>query len=96
MELGGTVGIFLGICFSCLLLISAWKRMHKEGKLPPGPTPLPFLGNILQVKTSEPFKSFLAVSGPLFGARRCRAERRIGGLQAHGLAEEKLQVAQKE
>uniref|UniRef100_A0A8C6YBS0 Cytochrome P450 2G1-like n=1 Tax=Naja naja TaxID=35670 RepID=A0A8C6YBS0_NAJNA len=66
MELGGTVGIFLGICFSCLLLISAWKRMHKEGKLPPGPTPLPFLGNILQVKTSEPFKSFLAKYGPVF------------------------------
>uniref|UniRef100_A0A670ZJZ3 Cytochrome P450 2G1-like n=1 Tax=Pseudonaja textilis TaxID=8673 RepID=A0A670ZJZ3_PSETE len=52
MELVGTVGVFLGICFSCLLLVSAWKRMHKEGKLPPGPTPLPFLGNILQVKTS--------------------------------------------
>ncbi|XP_029139547.1 cytochrome P450 2G1-like isoform X11 [Protobothrops mucrosquamatus] len=69
MELGGAVGIFLGICFSCLLLISAWKRMHKEGKLPPGPTPLPFLGNILQVKTSEPFKSFLALRekyGPVF------------------------------
>uniref|UniRef100_A0A670ZKL7 Cytochrome P450 2G1-like n=1 Tax=Pseudonaja textilis TaxID=8673 RepID=A0A670ZKL7_PSETE len=48
MELVGTVGVFLGICFSCLLLVSAWKRMHKEGKLPPGPTPLPFLGNILQ------------------------------------------------
>ncbi|KAG8143704.1 hypothetical protein E2320_000914 [Naja naja] len=91
MQLGGTVGIFLGICFSCLLLISAWKRMHKEGKLPPGPTPLPFLGNILQVKTSEPFKSFLAVSGPLFGAGRKAG----GGIQAHGVAEQKLQLKEK-
>ncbi|XP_070620513.1 cytochrome P450 2G1-like isoform X2 [Erythrolamprus reginae] len=69
MELGGTVGIFLGICASCLLVISAWKRMHKEGRLPPGPPPLPFLGNILQVKTSQPFKSFLALKekyGPVF------------------------------
>uniref|UniRef100_A0A670ZLX4 Cytochrome P450 2G1-like n=1 Tax=Pseudonaja textilis TaxID=8673 RepID=A0A670ZLX4_PSETE len=66
MELVGTVGVFLGICFSCLLLVSAWKRMHKEGKLPPGPTPLPFLGNILQVKTSAPFKSFLEKYGPVF------------------------------
>ncbi|XP_033014430.1 cytochrome P450 2G1-like [Lacerta agilis] len=69
MELGGALSIFLGICVSCLLLISAWKRMHKEGKLPPGPTPLPFIGNLLQIKTSEPFKSFLALQqkyGPVF------------------------------
>uniref|UniRef100_A0A8C7E6Q9 Uncharacterized protein n=1 Tax=Naja naja TaxID=35670 RepID=A0A8C7E6Q9_NAJNA len=64
MELGGTVGIFLGICFSCLLLISAWKRMHKEGKLPPGPTPLPFLGNILQVKTKKYGPVFTVYLGP--------------------------------
>uniref|UniRef100_A0A8C6YC97 Cytochrome P450 2G1-like n=1 Tax=Naja naja TaxID=35670 RepID=A0A8C6YC97_NAJNA len=71
MELGGTVGIFLGICFSCLLLISAWKRMHKEGKLPPGPTPLPFLGNILQWKpfVNSCLGSFLQLKekyGPVF------------------------------
>lgn len=62
MELGGALTIFLGICVSCLLLISAWKRMHKEGKLPPGPTPLPFIGNLLQVKASDTFNSFMAVS----------------------------------
>ncbi|XP_034974516.1 cytochrome P450 2G1-like isoform X7 [Zootoca vivipara] len=69
MELGGALSIFLGICVSCLLLISTWKRMYKEGKLPPGPTPLPFIGNLLQIKTSEPFKSFLALQqkyGPVF------------------------------
>ncbi|XP_074793640.1 cytochrome P450 2G1-like isoform X3 [Natator depressus] len=62
MELGGAVTIFLAICLSCLVLLSAWKKMHQGGKLPPGPTPLPFLGNLLQLKTNETFKSFMAVS----------------------------------
>ncbi|XP_053123273.1 cytochrome P450 2G1-like [Hemicordylus capensis] len=70
MELGGALAIFLAICLSCLLLLSAWSRMHRgEGKLPPGPTPLPFLGNLLQVATSGTFKSFLALRdkyGPVF------------------------------
>lgn len=67
MELGGALTIFLAICLSCLVLLATWKRMHKGGNLPPGPTPIPFLGNLLQVATSETFKSFLAVSWALFG-----------------------------
>lgn len=67
MELGGALTIFLGLCLSCLVILAAWKRMHKEGKLPPGPTPLPFIGNLLQVSTEETFKSFLAVSRALVG-----------------------------
>ncbi|XP_025068850.1 cytochrome P450 2G1-like [Alligator sinensis] len=59
MELAGAVTIFLAICISCLALASAWRRMHKGGKLPPGPTPLPFIGNLLQVRTDETFKSFM-------------------------------------
>ncbi|XP_054855801.1 cytochrome P450 2G1-like isoform X1 [Eublepharis macularius] len=69
MEPGGALTIILGICLSCLALLSAWKRMHKEGKLPPGPTPLPFIGNLLHVSTEETFKSFLALKdkyGPVF------------------------------
>uniref|UniRef100_A0A674JR60 Cytochrome P450 family 2 subfamily C member 8 n=1 Tax=Terrapene triunguis TaxID=2587831 RepID=A0A674JR60_9SAUR len=63
--LGGAVTIFLALCLSCLLLLSVWKKMHPGGKLPPGPTPLPFLGNLLQLKPDETFKSFMAVrSGP--------------------------------
>ncbi|XP_077192800.1 cytochrome P450 2G1-like [Paroedura picta] len=62
MELGGVLlTLFLGLCLSCLVIIAAWKRMHKEGKLPPGPTPLPFIGNLLQVSTAETFKSFMAL-----------------------------------
>ncbi|KAJ6663662.1 hypothetical protein lerEdw1_009741 [Lerista edwardsae] len=69
MELGGALSILLAICLSCLALTAAWRRMHRGGKLPPGPTPLPFLGNLLQVSTSETFKSFLALRdkyGPVF------------------------------
>ncbi|KYO34866.1 cytochrome P450 2G1-like [Alligator mississippiensis] len=69
MELAGAVTIFLAICISCLALASAWRRMHKAGKLPPGPTPLPFIGNLLQVRTDETFKSFMELKekyGPVF------------------------------
>ncbi|XP_072849437.2 cytochrome P450 2G1 isoform X1 [Pogona vitticeps] len=73
MELGGALTAFLGTCIFCLILVSAWKRRRKTGKLPPGPTPLPFIGNLLQVKIDEPFRSFLAVSGA------CAGENRVGG-----------------
>uniref|UniRef100_A0A670IR99 Cytochrome P450 family 2 subfamily G member 2 n=1 Tax=Podarcis muralis TaxID=64176 RepID=A0A670IR99_PODMU len=65
MELGGALSIFLAICVSCLLLISAWKRMHKEGKLPPGPTPLPFIGNLLP-KHLEGTRLLQKKYGPVF------------------------------
>uniref|UniRef100_A0A2K6N9T3 Cytochrome P450 n=1 Tax=Rhinopithecus roxellana TaxID=61622 RepID=A0A2K6N9T3_RHIRO len=69
MELGGAVTIFLALCLSCLLILIAWKRMNKAGKLPPGPTPIPFLGNLLQVRTDATFQSFMKLRekyGPVF------------------------------
>uniref|UniRef100_A0A8C0GK01 unspecific monooxygenase n=1 Tax=Chelonoidis abingdonii TaxID=106734 RepID=A0A8C0GK01_CHEAB len=38
--------IFLAVCMSCLLLLSAWKKI---GKLPPGPVAFPIIGNALQL-----------------------------------------------
>lgn len=64
MELGGAFTIFLALCLSCLLILIAWKRISKGGKLPPGPTPIPFLGNLLQVRTDATFQSFMKVSLP--------------------------------
>ncbi|XP_044527073.1 cytochrome P450 2G1 [Gracilinanus agilis] len=69
MEFGGAITLFLALCVPCLIILIAWKRMHKGGKLPPGPTPLPFLGNLLQVRTDATFQSFLELSkkyGPVF------------------------------
>lgn len=62
MELGGAFTIFLALCLSCLLILMAWKKVNKGGKLPPGPTPIPFLGNVLQVRTDATYQSFMKVS----------------------------------
>ncbi|XP_017358454.1 cytochrome P450 2G1 isoform X2 [Cebus imitator] len=69
MGLGWAVTMFLELFLSCLLIFIAWKRMNKGGKLPPGPTPIPFLGNLLQVRTDATFRSLMKLSekyGPVF------------------------------
>nr|XP_060639598.1 cytochrome P450 2G1-like [Anolis sagrei ordinatus] len=69
MEWAGVVTLLLVICVSCHLLISSKrKRLHK-GRLPPGPTPLPLIGNFLQIKSGETLKSLLKLHqkyGPVF------------------------------
>ncbi|XP_032104596.1 cytochrome P450 2G1 isoform X2 [Sapajus apella] len=69
MGLGWAVTMFLELFLSCMLIFIAWKRMNKGGKLPPGPTPIPFLGNLLQVRTDATFRSLMKLSekyGPVF------------------------------
>ncbi|XP_045883605.1 cytochrome P450 2C21 [Meles meles] len=61
--------ILLVICLSCLIPFFLWNRNHARGKLPPGPTPLPIIGNILQIDTKNVSRSLrkLAESyGPVF------------------------------
>ncbi|XP_004580094.2 cytochrome P450 2C2 isoform X2 [Ochotona princeps] len=61
--------VFLVVCLSCLLLLSIWKQNHGRGKLPPGPTPLPILGNLMQVDLedlSTSLTKLAKVYGPVF------------------------------
>jgi hypothetical protein len=46
--------VVLVIGLSCLLLLSVWRQNSGRGKLPPGPTALPIIGNSLQID----FKNF--------------------------------------
>ncbi|XP_052568018.1 cytochrome P450 2G1 isoform X2 [Peromyscus californicus insignis] len=69
MALGWAFSLFLSLCLLCLLISIAWKRTSKGGKLPPGPTPIPVLGNLLQVRIDNIFQSFLKLQkkyGPVF------------------------------
>ncbi|XP_017536176.3 cytochrome P450 2C9-like isoform X1 [Manis javanica] len=61
--------VVLVLCLSCCLLLSLWKQSSGKGKLPPGPTPLPIIGNILQLdikNTSKTLSNLSKIYGPVF------------------------------
>nr|XP_032634090.1 cytochrome P450 2H2-like isoform X2 [Chelonoidis abingdonii] len=61
--------IFLAVCISCLLFLSAWKKMSGSGKLPPGPIAFPIIGNALQLNMKNLPQSVRELSekyGPVF------------------------------
>ncbi|XP_070125694.1 cytochrome P450 2C19-like isoform X2 [Equus przewalskii] len=61
--------VVLGLCLSCWFLLSLWNQSSRKGKLPPGPTPLPIIGNILQLHIKDISKSLSNLSkvyGPVF------------------------------
>ncbi|XP_075073022.1 cytochrome P450 2C20-like isoform X2 [Mixophyes fleayi] len=63
-----TLTIYLCYCILLLLLISSW-RMHKRRiHFPPGPTPLPLVGNIFQGSfvLYQSYHKFCKQYGPIF------------------------------
>ncbi|XP_055469876.1 cytochrome P450 2C28-like [Psammomys obesus] len=61
--------LVLALTLSSLLLLSLWRQSSGRGKLPPGPTPLPLVGNILQIDVkdvSKSLKKFSKAYGPVF------------------------------
>ncbi|XP_064159539.1 cytochrome P450 2M1-like isoform X1 [Anguilla rostrata] len=55
------IGLLLGL----IVLVLFWKNMGKKSnttRLPPGPSPVPILGNIFQVDLKQPYKSYLMLS----------------------------------
>nr|XP_038952627.1 cytochrome P450 2C55 isoform X3 [Rattus norvegicus] len=61
--------LVLVLILSSLLLLSFWRQNSERRKLPPGPTPLPIIGNILQIDVkdiSKSIKKFSEVYGPVF------------------------------
>ncbi|KAM9134316.1 cytochrome P450 2H2-like [Pangshura tecta] len=69
MEPLGATTIFLAVCISCLLFLSAWKKMSRSGKLPPGPVAFPIIGNALQLNMKNLLQSVRELNekyGPIF------------------------------
>nr|XP_020009571.1 cytochrome P450 2C25-like isoform X2 [Castor canadensis] len=62
-------GLVLVFSVFCLFLLSLWRQRSGRDKLPPGPTPLPIIGNILQINLKDMRKSLTNLSkvyGPVF------------------------------
>uniref|UniRef100_A0A803T9I2 unspecific monooxygenase n=1 Tax=Anolis carolinensis TaxID=28377 RepID=A0A803T9I2_ANOCA len=70
MEPLGMSTVLLVVCISCLLLSAVWKRgAQGKGKMPPGPTPLPLIGNVLQLKGKSLDQALCKIGeeyGPVF------------------------------
>ncbi|NXG35032.1 CP2CL protein, partial [Dromaius novaehollandiae] len=69
MELLGATGAVLLVCIACLISFTAWRKRSGKGKMPPGPVPIPILGNMLQVKPKDLAKTLQKLGekyGPVF------------------------------
>ncbi|XP_040179136.1 cytochrome P450 2G1-like [Rana temporaria] len=57
MEITALATLVLILLLSFMFIYSTWDKMYRNRNLPPGPTPLPVIGNLLHVKRGEMVKS---------------------------------------
>ncbi|XP_063287248.1 cytochrome P450 2G1-like [Pelobates fuscus] len=54
--------LILALLISYMIIYSTWDRMYRKRNMPPGPTPFPVIGNLLQVKKGELVKSLIQLA----------------------------------
>ncbi|XP_071982041.1 cytochrome P450 2A5-like [Engystomops pustulosus] len=62
MYVSDDVTLLLTAALSCLFIFISFKHFWRERTLPPGPTPLPILGNVLQLSQGDIVKTLLKLS----------------------------------
>ncbi|XP_006745527.2 cytochrome P450 2A13-like [Leptonychotes weddellii] len=91
MLASGLLLVALLTCLTTMVLMSVWRQRKLWEKFPPGPTPLPFIGNYLQLNTQQMSDSFMKISeryGPVFTVHL--GPRRIVVLCGHEAVKEAL------
>ncbi|XP_058051915.1 cytochrome P450 2A13-like [Ahaetulla prasina] len=69
MDLLGAGILLLAIALAGLLVLSSWQQMHGRSKMPPGPMPLPLIGNLLWIDRNNLPNSLIKLSekyGPVY------------------------------
>ncbi|XP_053577673.1 cytochrome P450 2G1 isoform X1 [Bombina bombina] len=68
MDITG-FGTLLLLLITSIFIYMTWNQMYKKRNLPPGPTPLPLIGNLLQLKLGEMAGSLMKMQdqyGPVY------------------------------
>ncbi|XP_053577662.1 cytochrome P450 2G1-like [Bombina bombina] len=71
MSLMDTIGVgtFLLLVITSIFMYLTWNQMYRKRNLPPGPTPLPLIGNLLHIKLGEMAGSLMKLRdqyGPVY------------------------------